>query len=679
MTPEPNSGNSWDRVAAELRACREAQQRAWGNIDNTTLGCFLAGEVTPEEQQQIENALDSLPQLRKLTDLVREVLAEPETASSSLEPALSGSQMMPFTQSQPSGGTIPPASAPNTGWKKPGLSHVRKEWFRDSRWHQRIGLALAACLLLALGVALPRTRTALAPEAGNSLAFVQPVADRRLLNEGNGIGLPQVVPASGTYFVRGSDKVGRRGERGKTLLAHVDASVQALEAEGKKQEAEMLARQYVNNLTRQALVYQEKGDLDRAEPAWNQARLLCTRTLGPEAPETIRTRNSLAGVYEVALNTVPPSPYQDIQAATSRPGVVAKDRSQSVAVRRDMPRLMASALPPPASVVSSEVQPSPAPIRSASAYVAPKAVPRSSIPPMGSKSARKPKYGDYARFHSQFRSGEQAAALALCQRITQQSQKAVKTSVVPVLVQALRETHDAAERQRLARALGRLGPAAADAVPALLTAFRGAATPSERAAFLLAFGQIGVAARQAVPVLVDSLHNENAEVRKSAARALVLLGPGVRGYGELTQQTNADPLLREVLQHIDSPEGRSGIHDAAECFSVEAIQQGREEVVRLAKQAHLEVRIETVHGWSTLKKQTESFQREDRPCCIHLYINKDAPALRVFVSGALRKQGLTDRTLAQAMEPYLRRPDFDRALEAGIRCLAAFEKNQARK
>jgi hypothetical protein len=137
MTPESNTGNSWDRVAAELRACREAQRRAWGDIDNTTLGRFLAGEVTAEEQQQIENALDTLPELRKLTDLVREVLAEPETAVPSPAPVLYDPAIVPFPQPQSQARTIIPSGE----WKTAGPSHQRKRWFRDPRFQQRAGLA----------------------------------------------------------------------------------------------------------------------------------------------------------------------------------------------------------------------------------------------------------------------------------------------------------------------------------------------------------------------------------------------------------------------------------------------------------------------------------------------------------------------------------------------------------
>src|SRR5262249_20836460 len=96
MASDTNTGGSWDRVAAELRACREAQQRAWGDLDNTTLGRYLAGEATTDEQQQIENALDELPELRKLTELVRDVLGESETVVPTPAPSPT---VLPFSRS----------------------------------------------------------------------------------------------------------------------------------------------------------------------------------------------------------------------------------------------------------------------------------------------------------------------------------------------------------------------------------------------------------------------------------------------------------------------------------------------------------------------------------------------------------------------------------------------------
>ena len=107
MPSDANAGSQWERVAAELRACREAQQRAWGDIDNTTLGRYLADEVSREEREQIESALDELPELRKLTDLVRDVLGASEAVASDPVSVPYGPAILPFPQAQP----LPSAAA----------------------------------------------------------------------------------------------------------------------------------------------------------------------------------------------------------------------------------------------------------------------------------------------------------------------------------------------------------------------------------------------------------------------------------------------------------------------------------------------------------------------------------------------------------------------------------------
>ncbi len=124
MASDAESESHWERVAAELRACREAQQRAWGDIDNTTLGRYLSDEVTSEERRQIEGALDELPELRKLTELVRDVLGEPAAVPY-------GPAILPFPQSQTRLPSIArptilreglPAVAPPGNWKQRGAA-----------------------------------------------------------------------------------------------------------------------------------------------------------------------------------------------------------------------------------------------------------------------------------------------------------------------------------------------------------------------------------------------------------------------------------------------------------------------------------------------------------------------------------------------------------------------------
>src|ERR1700722_5735838 len=120
-TPSKPS-DSWERVASELRACRESQKRAWGDVDDLTLGRYLAGEVSGDEKQHIEQALDHLPDLRLLTDLVRNVL-EADLPSETSAPTT-----LPLTPRVPQ---------------------------RFPRWARRYAsLLAAACLLLSLGIGL---------------------------------------------------------------------------------------------------------------------------------------------------------------------------------------------------------------------------------------------------------------------------------------------------------------------------------------------------------------------------------------------------------------------------------------------------------------------------------------------------------------------------------------------
>ena len=187
-----------------------------------------------------------------------------------------------------------------------------------------------------------------------------------------------------------------------------------------------------------------------------------------------------------------------------------------------------------------------------------------------------------------------AAAVALRERLTNQSQRELKSSVVPVLTQALREATDTSERQRLARALGQSGPAARESVPALLHCYRTATSIVERSAVLLALGQIGPPARQAVPVFLECLRSDSAEVRDCAARALVQLGPAARASCRaFVTKAGDNAQVRNVMRRIDGPEGRIGIDDECECFSIKTIQQTQQEVRRLAATYQVEVLVET--------------------------------------------------------------------------------------
>src|SRR5262249_15506010 len=127
----------WDVLAAELRAFRDQQRQTWGDVDSALIGRYLAGEASAEDRSRVEAAFDQHPDLRVLTELVSDVLNEfePHTATPPApppvqQPEVTRPRLLPFTQ-QPRA-------------RRPFLSHVRRYG----------ALAAAACLLLALGVAL---------------------------------------------------------------------------------------------------------------------------------------------------------------------------------------------------------------------------------------------------------------------------------------------------------------------------------------------------------------------------------------------------------------------------------------------------------------------------------------------------------------------------------------------
>jgi hypothetical protein len=567
-------------------------------------------------------------------------------------------------------------------------------------------------LLLALGITLPQAG-GLAPQVGQPVAMSQPMALRGEEPLQLVLGGVQTGDAEKGFF-RSSDvrEITQRVERVDELGARINASVQNLEKLGKKHQAESLARQYASNLTRIAMYDRQKGDLARAELAYNEACNLCARTLGPDAPETIRTRNSLADVYEVALNTVNLSGQAPGAGGASNPYFAMSELDVRAGAKNG--GYLTTRNAPPTDqvrgkhVASMKMLPAPAasprgltpPVRTASAYEPPApAVPQPRVESAPGKRVYAP---HPAVPPAQAR---QQAAVVLYDRIISQRQTELKNSVVPVLMQALREAKNSAERQRFALALGRLGPAARDSVEGLLECYRQATAPSERATILLSLGEIGPSAQQALPVLVASLQSDSAEVRNCAARALVQFGPAARpSVQKLILERPDNRWLHDVLVRIDGPEGRCGIDDECGCFSVKAIQQTRQEIHQLATAFRLEIRVETSHEpvrlvakesenlphtreiWlydrvpspTTLHAENKKGKRELGEYGVYVHINKDTPDVQVYVSDALQAQGLTDKRLRQVLEPHLRNKEFDRGLREGVHFLARFEKEHAK-
>jgi hypothetical protein len=234
------------------------------------------------------------------------------------------------------------------------------------------------------------------------------------------------------------------------------------------------------------------------------------------------------------------------------------------------------------------------------------------------------------------------SAVALRDRLTRKTQGELKASVVPVLTKALHEASNSAERQRLTRALGQLGPVAGEAVPLLIDCYHRATEPAERVALLSTLTDIGPTARYR--------------------------------FMDLTKRAAMAAPPPEVLQCLNSLETRSGIVDRAECFSLNAIRQGQDQIRHLAKTYRIEVVIETVPA-KVAAVADKGFAENGVYLCIH----KDVPSVQVHVSEALRKQGLTDAELRQTLEPHLHKHDFDRGLQASVAFLANFESKNTGK
>jgi transglutaminase-like putative cysteine protease len=252
---------SWDEVAAELRACREAQQRAWGDIDNATLGRFLANELHGEERNRVENALEKLPELRKLVDLVGDVLGryEPEETLTQPEPA------------------VLPMPAPRS--RKPSWIRLR----------QRSALVAAACLLILLGVAMPLYHSE-NPDVPRPLAASEQVALGMAKRAA-----PQMILANM------APRDARLGDEVELQLAKLDRSLPEMERQGKVHEVKKLVEEVAANVNLYALQLRQEGDVDRAEPLLVKNYSYCRKELGGDHPETQRCLSNLAGTYQVAL------------------------------------------------------------------------------------------------------------------------------------------------------------------------------------------------------------------------------------------------------------------------------------------------------------------------------------------------------------------------------------------
>jgi hypothetical protein len=276
---------AWERVAAELRACKESQQQAWGDVDNTTLGRYLAGELSADEQGELEQILDELPDLRKLTDLVQDVMR-------GLEPIERQSPIPVSVPVAPLGALTQPRSP---------VGRSRNPARRRGAWVRRYApLAAAACLLLTFGLLMPRSGFLSAPRPASRVESERAVA-MRTPGHAELLQAPlifQELPSADAD--REAAPVAPLSVAGKSKRAA--DSPRPLRDDTHLAALPSVEPQNPTQLNRAVTFYYVQGDVAKAEQALSKAHRLCKKKLGPKHRTTQWTARQLAGVYQVALN-----------------------------------------------------------------------------------------------------------------------------------------------------------------------------------------------------------------------------------------------------------------------------------------------------------------------------------------------------------------------------------------
>lgn len=450
MSDPINNGfdDSWERVADELRACKESQRRAWGDIDATTLGRYLAGDVRGEELSQIEQSLCELPELRKLTDLVRDVLQE---VAPLVEPVAQSAASLPA-----------PSSTPTTRLPDAMLTQIvplvrplasappsRRLW---QMLRQYGSLAAAACVLVAVTALWPQSGYLSAPRGEQGLE--RAVAMARFQN-----------PPAGLFETRelfAASEALPIGDASKPAEADGRAELMRMVPQAQWPQEQPVDRKAVNEWHKQALHYRDRGDLCRAEKNLANVQTYCEANLGPQHPGTRVSTLQLAGVYEAAIQQLPTAQSAKMVASAS------------------------TSLTAPA--YARNAPPGYGPMAAGSNHTLGASPQQPPLPPSLSRG-RVPV--------AMMKKG----VPTLAYRLSQQPMGEVQTTVVPVLAKALQIAPTSQERVALVRALGRLGPAAAPSVGILADRLEKSDQPAEQREILVALDNIGAAARDAVPVL----------------------------------------------------------------------------------------------------------------------------------------------------------------------------------
>jgi hypothetical protein len=408
MSSEMGHDHPWDRIAHELRACKESQRQSWGDVDNATLGRYLAGEASADEQAEVELALQALPELRKLTEIVRDVLDDVAPAPSDepvpVEAAASAPVVLPF--------------APRAPAARPGrlVSFLRKH----------SSMIAAACLLLTCAVAMPRpgflSAPRKAPPLTQALASTRPVpvaADAE-----------DIAPAPPAI-----DLKKRSSPPAKRIALAADVSVPLAAPAapvGPRQTAE---------LNRQVVLYTQRGELARAVPPLSQAHSAYQSRFGENHPTTQKTARYLANFYAAALNASDPSP----DPAARAPAELVRAHLLSSVPGQPVPATGASNAPQEAFFLQTASTLGAQIVRRSTQEV------RKAVVPVLVQALK-------TTPDAQERRGLVQALAAL---------GPVASTALPVLTERLEQSKDPLEVREILTALTRMGPAARTALPAL--------------------------------------------------------------------------------------------------------------------------------------------------------------------------------------------------------------------
>jgi hypothetical protein len=119
----------WARVAADLRTYREAQRRAWGDLDEAAIARYLGDEATEEERSRVEQAMRDFPRVRECVEVLRKVMTEVDLGRADRLESAGGEPSRPISQAPSKWRGFPPSS----------IRHFAP-------------YALAACLLVVVGL-----------------------------------------------------------------------------------------------------------------------------------------------------------------------------------------------------------------------------------------------------------------------------------------------------------------------------------------------------------------------------------------------------------------------------------------------------------------------------------------------------------------------------------------------